>query len=215
MIRGEDHLSNTPEAHPAVPGARPCRCRQFAHLPLILNPDRTKMSKRKSQTAVDDYIAQGFIREAFVNYLASSAGRPGTEEEVLSLDEIVARFDLDDRPQGRRGLRSRAARVAQRPVDPAPRRRRPRSTGCGRSSRRELEAGRIDRMPTDEELRALLPIIQERLPTLGADRRPGRLPVGRRRRGSTRRCSSRSAGTRRRRARRCRGARVDRRRRAP
>ena len=69
VIRGEDHLSNTPK-HILLFRALGYDVPRFAHLPLILNPDRTKMSKRKSQTAVDDYIAQGFIREALVNYLA-------------------------------------------------------------------------------------------------------------------------------------------------
>ena len=120
VIRGEDHLSNTPK-HILLFRALGYPVPAFAHLPLILNPDRTKMSKRKSQTAVGDYIAQGFIREALVNYLALLGWSTGTEEEVLSLEEIVERFDIDARPQGRRGLRSRAARVAQRAVDPPPR----------------------------------------------------------------------------------------------
>ena len=122
VIRGEDHLSNTPKhilLFRALGDPEP----QFAHLPLILNPDRTKMSKRKSQTAVGDYIAEGFIREALVNYLALLGWSTGTEEEVL-LDRRARRaLRPDRRPQGRRRLRPRAARVAQRPVDPPPRAR--------------------------------------------------------------------------------------------
>ena len=71
----------------------------FAHLPLILNPDGTKMSKRKSQTAVADYIAQGFTREALVNYFAFLGWSP-TEEDVLTLDEITDRFELDKVQKG-------------------------------------------------------------------------------------------------------------------
>ena len=93
IIRGEDHLSNTPK-HILLFRALGYEVPRFAHLPLILNPDRTKMSKRKSQTAIDDYIAEGFIREALVNYLALLGWSTGTEEEILSLDEIVARFDI-------------------------------------------------------------------------------------------------------------------------
>jgi nondiscriminating glutamyl-tRNA synthetase len=93
VIRGEDHLSNTPK-HILLFRALGYDVPRFAHLPLILNPDRSKMSKRKSQTAIDDYIAQGFIREALVNYLALLGWSTGTEEEVLALDEIVQRFDL-------------------------------------------------------------------------------------------------------------------------
>ncbi len=142
VIRGEDHLSNTPKQiliYRALDYTVPL----FAHLPLILNPDRTKMSKRKSQTAVSDYIAEGFIREALVNYLALLGWATGTEEEVLSIDEIAERFDLDRRPQGRRRVRSRAARVAQRPMDPAARAGRP-----GRpvaAVRRGRPGGRPDR----------------------------------------------------------------------
>ena len=141
---------------------------QFAHLPLILNADRTKMSKRKSQTAVADYIAEGFIREALVNYLALLGWSTGTEEEVLSLDEIVERV----RP--RRDVHKGGAVfdrerlewlngqwIRRLEPDDLVDRLRP-------FVEAELAAGRIDRMPSDDELRALLPIIPERLPTLGA-----------------------------------------------
>jgi glutamyl-tRNA synthetase len=166
VIRGEDHLSNTPKQillyraleHP-VP--------QFAHLPLILNPDRTKMSKRKSQTAVSDYIAEGFIREALVNYLALLGWATGTEEEVLSIDEIAERFDLSAVHKGgavfdRERLEWLNGQWIRR-LDPDDLvdRLRP-------FIEADLAAGRIDIAPTDEELRALLPVITERLPTLGA-----------------------------------------------
>ena len=58
------------------------------------------MSKRKSQTALSDYIAQGFIREALVNYLALLGWATGTEEEILALDEIVQRFDIAEVHKG-------------------------------------------------------------------------------------------------------------------
>ena len=63
------------------------------------------MSKRKTQTSVDAYRAEGFIPEAFVNYLALLGWSTGTEEEVLSLDELVERFDLSQGQQRRRRLR--------------------------------------------------------------------------------------------------------------
>src|SRR3990172_3080121 len=99
VIRGEDHLSNTPK-HILLFRALGYPEPVFVHLPLILNADRTKMSKRKSQTAISDYIAQGFIREAFVNYLALLGWASGTEEEILSFDEIAARFDLEHVQKG-------------------------------------------------------------------------------------------------------------------
>ena len=166
VIRGEDHLSNTPK-HILLFRALGYPEPQFAHLPLILNADRTKMSKRKSQTAVSDYIAEGFVREALVNYLALLGWATGTEEEVLSIDEIVERFELTDVHKGgavfdRERLEWLNGQWIRR-LDPDDLvdRLRP-------FVERELAAGRIDRMPSDDELRALLPIISERLPTLGA-----------------------------------------------
>ncbi|MEP7360043.1 MAG: glutamate--tRNA ligase [Chloroflexota bacterium] len=94
VIRGEDHLSNTPK-HILLFRAMGADVPQFAHLPLILNPDRTKMSKRKSQTAVADYRAQGYIPEAFVNFLALLGWASGTEEEIFTLAELGERFSLD------------------------------------------------------------------------------------------------------------------------
>ena len=99
IIRGEDHISNTPK-HILLFRALGHEVPRFAHLPLILNPDRTKMSKRKSQTAIDDYRAEGFIREALVNYLALLGWATGSEDEILSIDEIVERFDIRRGPQG-------------------------------------------------------------------------------------------------------------------
>ena len=166
VIRGEDHLSNTPK-HILLFRALGHEPPRFAHLPLILNPDRSKMSKRKSQTAVGDYIEQGFIREALVNYLALLGWATGTEEEVLTIDEIVERFDIADVHKGgavfdRERLEWLNGQWIRRlePEDLIDRLRP--------FIEREREAGGIDRIPSDGELRALLPVIHDRLPTLGA-----------------------------------------------
>ena len=66
----------------------------FGHIPLILNADRSKMSKRKSQTSVTAYREEGYLPEAMVNFLAFLGWSPGTEEEIFTLDELIARFDL-------------------------------------------------------------------------------------------------------------------------
>ena len=100
VIRGEDHLSNTPK-HILLFRALGHDVPRFAHLPLILNADRSKISKRKSQTAIDDYVAEGFIREALVNYLALLGWSTGSEEEVLSLEELDRA--LRPRPQVHKG----------------------------------------------------------------------------------------------------------------
>jgi len=166
VIRGEDHLSNTPK-HILLFRALGYDVPRFAHLPLILNPDRSKMSKRKSQTAIGDYIAQGFIREALVNYLALLGWSTGSEDEVLSIEEIVERFDLGAVHKGgavfdRERLEWLNGQWIRRlAADDLVDRLRPFVAA-------ELAAGRIDWMPGDDELRSLLPVIQERLPTLGA-----------------------------------------------
>ena len=166
VIRGEDHLSNTPK-HILLFLALGHDVPAFAHLPLILNPDRTKMSKRKSQTAVSDYVAQGFVREGLVNYLGLLGWSPGTEEEILSLPEIVERFELD-RVQKAGAVFDRERLewlngqwIRRLGPDELVDRLRP-------FLQAELDAGRIDRVPADDELRALMPVVQERLPTLGA-----------------------------------------------
>jgi glutamyl-tRNA synthetase len=166
VIRGEDHLSNTPK-HILLFRALNYPEPVFAHLPLILNPDRTKMSKRKSQTAISDYIAQGFIREALVNYLALLGWSTGTEEEILSFDEIAARFDLEHVQKGgavfdRERLEWINGQWIRRLDD------EDLVTRLLPFLEAEEVAGRIDRTPTADEVTTLLPMIRERLPVLGA-----------------------------------------------
>jgi glutamyl-tRNA synthetase len=93
VIRGEDHLSNTPK-HIALIRALGYREPRFGHIPLILNTDRTKMSKRKSQTSITAYREEGYLPEAFVNFLAFLGWSPGTEEEIFTLDELAQRFEI-------------------------------------------------------------------------------------------------------------------------
>jgi glutamyl-tRNA synthetase len=94
VIRGEDHLSNSPK-HIALIRALGYREPVVGHIPLILNPDRSKMSKRKSQTAMSAYREQGYLPEAMVNFLAFLGWSPGTEEEIFTLEELAARFEIE------------------------------------------------------------------------------------------------------------------------
>ena len=94
VIRGEDHLSNTPK-HIALIRALGYREPRFGHIPLILNADRSKMSKRKSQMAISAYREQGYLPEAMVNFLAFLGWSPGTEEEIFSLEQLAERFEID------------------------------------------------------------------------------------------------------------------------
>jgi glutamyl-tRNA synthetase len=166
VIRGEDHLSNTPK-HILLFRALGYDEPRFAHLPLILNADRTKMSKRKTQTAIRDYIDEGFVREGLVNYLALLGWSTGTEEEVLALDEIAARFDLEHVQKGgavfdRERLEWLNGQWIRRlaPSELVDRLRP--------FLAEEAASGRIEREPSDDEIAALVPLVQERLPTLSA-----------------------------------------------
>ena len=166
IIRGEDHISNTPK-HILLFQALGHAIPRFGHLPLILNPDRTKMSKRKSQTAVADYRAQGYLPEAMFNFLAFLGWSTGTEEEILTHDELISRFDLERVHKG--GAVFDKDRLEWlngqwiRRLDPEDLIER-----LLPFLEADRAAGRIDRVPTAEELRPLVPIVQERLPTLGA-----------------------------------------------
>ena len=166
IIRGEDHISNTPK-HILLFRALGHAVPAFGHLPLILNTDRTKMSKRKSQTAIADYRGEGFIPEAMVNFLALLGWSTGTEEEILTLDDLAGRFDLEHVQKGgavfdRERLEWMNGQWIRRlEPDDLIERLLPFLDD-------ELRAGRIDRLPAAEELRPLVPIIQERLPKLGA-----------------------------------------------
>ena len=93
VIRGEEHISNTPIQIVATQALK-FNLPQFAHLPLILNPDRSKMSKRFTDTSVKDYIDRGYLKEAMVNFLAYLGWHPKEDKEVMSLEEIIKEFDL-------------------------------------------------------------------------------------------------------------------------
>jgi glutamyl-tRNA synthetase len=170
VIRGEDHLSNTPK-HILLFRALGADIPRFAHLPLILNPDRTKMSKRKSQTAVADYRAQGYIPEAFVNFLALLGWSSGSEEEIFSLDELTQRFDLDRVQSGgavfdRERLEWLNGQWIRRLSDEELVNRA--VPFLVESVEAAQAAGAAVRIPTADDLRALMPIVRERMPTLAA-----------------------------------------------
>jgi len=94
VIRGEDHVSNTPR-HLALAESLGATPPTYAHIPLILNPDRSKMSKRKNPTSVSIYREQGYLTEAMVNFLALIGWSSGTEQEVFSLDDLVDAFSIE------------------------------------------------------------------------------------------------------------------------
>jgi glutamyl-tRNA synthetase len=93
VVRGEDHLSNTPRQvliYEALGRTPPV----FAHLALVLGPDHAPLSKRHGATSVAEFRARGYLPEALVNYLGLLGWSPGGDEEIVSLDEMARRFDV-------------------------------------------------------------------------------------------------------------------------
>jgi glutamyl-tRNA synthetase len=95
VIRGEDLLSSTPK-HILLTEAMGAERAMYAHLSLLMGPDGKKLSKRHGHTAINAYRNAGYLAPAMVNYLALLGWSPGDDETVVSLDEMVRRFDLEE-----------------------------------------------------------------------------------------------------------------------
>lgn len=94
VIRGDDHLSNTPKQillYEALGYPVPV----FAHVPMVLGPDGKRLSKRHGATAVGEYEQEGMLPEAMVNFLALLGWNPGDDQEVMTSAELVERFSMD------------------------------------------------------------------------------------------------------------------------
>ena len=99
VIRGEEHLSNTARQiliQESLGAPRPI----YAHIPLILAPDRSKLSKRAGAVSTLEYRELGYLPEAVLNYLALLGWNPGTEQEIFSLDELIKSFDISKIQKG-------------------------------------------------------------------------------------------------------------------
>jgi len=94
VIRGDDHLSNTPKQL-QIYRALQYEAPKFAHLPMILGPDKRRLSKRHGAPGIEEFRNRGYLPDALLNYLALLGWNPGTEEELFSLDELVRQFDLN------------------------------------------------------------------------------------------------------------------------
>jgi glutamyl-tRNA synthetase len=94
VIRGEEWLSSTPK-HLLLYRYFKWDMPQFAHLPLLLNPDKTKLSKRQGDVAVEDYQRKGVLAEALINFVAFLGWNPGDERELFALSELIQEFSLD------------------------------------------------------------------------------------------------------------------------
>ena len=94
VLRAEEHISNTPRQiliQEALGFPRPA----YGHIPLILAPDRSKLSKRKHAASIDLYRAQGYLPEALINYLALLGWNPGDEREFFTLPELIDAFSIE------------------------------------------------------------------------------------------------------------------------
>ncbi|MFY9493476.1 MAG: glutamate--tRNA ligase [Minisyncoccia bacterium] len=94
VIRGDDHLSNRPKQL-LIQEALGLNQPEYGHLPLILNPDRSKLSKRHGGTSVTEYKNMGYLPQAMLNFMALMGWHPTTEQEIFSLEELIKEFDLD------------------------------------------------------------------------------------------------------------------------
>jgi len=94
VIRGDDHISNTPK-HVLLFGAFQATHPLFAHVPLILGPDKKRLSKRHGATSVMEYSRLGYLPEAMVNFLSLLGWSPGDDRELFTRDELIAAFTLE------------------------------------------------------------------------------------------------------------------------
>ncbi len=135
VVRGEDHISNTPRQI-LIYEALGLTVPAFGHVAMVLGPDHTKLSKRHGAVSVDEFREKGYLPEALLNYLALLSWSPGENQEILPIAEMAKRFSLSRRRPQRQRIRRREAGVGQ-PSLPE---------GCG---------SRATRTPVDAVPRAL------------------------------------------------------------
>ncbi|MFC1492830.1 glutamate--tRNA ligase, partial [candidate division KSB1 bacterium] len=95
IIRGNDHLSNTPKQIMLF-NAFGWDVPDFAHMPMILGPDKTRLSKRHGAVSLEHYRDQGYLCDALFNYLTLLGWSPGNDREVVSKEEIIEKFGISD-----------------------------------------------------------------------------------------------------------------------
>jgi glutamyl-tRNA synthetase len=173
VVRGEEHLSNTPKAillwRALAPGvALPV----FAHVPVLVNEKRQKLSKRRDKVAVEDYRDMGILPEAMRNYLVLLGWAPGNDREYLSVEEMVAEFRLEDVNASPamfdivKLTAFNAEYIRRLPVDEFTARCEPWLTGPLRPPTTELHGFDPARF-VPEQFAVLAPFVQERAKLLG------------------------------------------------
>jgi glutamyl-tRNA synthetase len=158
VLRGEEHLSNTPLQLMFLDGLDYARPEAYAHLPVIVGKDGKKLSKRKHpELRLGLYQEKGYLPEALVNYLALLGWNPGTEQELFTFDELVAAFDIAR-------VQRASAMFDWDKLDWV------NGQYIRRLSDDELAERLRPYLPdvSEETVRAAAPALKERLPTLGA-----------------------------------------------
>ncbi|MFH1142245.1 MAG: glutamate--tRNA ligase, partial [Candidatus Uhrbacteria bacterium] len=93
VIRAEEWLTSTPK-HIMLYNMLGFKAPTYAHLPMVLNPDKSKLSKRQGDVAVEDYLAKGYLPEALNNFVALLGYNPKGDQEIYTMDELIKLFDL-------------------------------------------------------------------------------------------------------------------------
>ena len=169
VVRGDDHISNTPKQvllYQAFGKPAPA----FAHVPLIMGPDKKRLSKRHGATSVMEYQRLGYLPEAMVNFLALLGWSPGGDREVLSRDELTAALHARRDQRRQRRLQRREAGLVQPAAHRPPGRGRSAAPDRGASSRRRVVARRADRRPSRRGSASVL----ESAEAAGEELRPAR-----------------------------------------
>ncbi|NCN53233.1 glutamate--tRNA ligase [Candidatus Wolfebacteria bacterium] len=99
VIRGEDHIANTPKQI-LIQQALGFRSPKYGHMPLILNPDKSKMSKRFAATSIKEYRDQGYLADAMINFISFLGWHPIDDKDKMTRKEIIKEFDLDRMQKG-------------------------------------------------------------------------------------------------------------------
>jgi glutamyl-tRNA synthetase len=93
VLRAEEHLTNTPKQL-VIYDAFGWKAPEFGHMPMILAPDRSKLSKRHGATSVEEFREKGYLHQAIINYLTLLGWAPGNDEEIFTLEDTVKQFDF-------------------------------------------------------------------------------------------------------------------------
>ena len=166
VVRGEEWISSTPKhvlLYDWLGWERP----EFAHMPLLRNTDKSKISKRKNPAArLTWFLEQGYLPEALRNFLALMGYSQPDGEEIFTFDDMVARLRLAPGQHGRAGLRPGQARLAQRPLHPRAVGRRTSPVGSPSTSS-PVECSRPSRPREQRDLvLAATPLVNERMQVL-------------------------------------------------